>query len=220
MRTRFIRVFFCAGLLSALGCTKGVPGFELLDVESIPQPLFDNGSTSKTLQSATGAETPQIDGTCDGKIRAITAQAMDIDTLPGFLDNVTVSPASVTCSSNGKFSFQLKSLTGLGYALTEGKTYEIQFRSVTSAGASRASTLKIRYSTEAGSGSKRIHLTQGGTLSSGAERKVASANHIGIFNIVNRMPSYGSASLEGAMAVQVSSGGNFKAKFGAASAAD
>src|SRR5689334_15693976 len=110
MRTCTFRWLFCSALLASLGCSKVDPGFDTLDANNLPQPIFDNSSTKKTIQSKTGSETPTISGTCDFKIRGITAQIIPIDSNPGTLDHIAGNTPAVTCQSDGKFSFQLKSL--------------------------------------------------------------------------------------------------------------
>src|SRR5262249_25920031 len=146
MRMCTFRWFFCSALLASLGCTQANPGFDVLDASNLPQPIFDNSSTKKTIQSRTGSEKPTISGTCDFKIRGITAQIVTVDSVPGTVDHVAGNTPSVTCQTDGKFSFQLKSLTGLGFALTEDQTYEIQLRALTSAGVSKPSSLFVHYS--------------------------------------------------------------------------
>lgn len=213
MRTLILAIPF----LLSLGCTKGDPGFDVLDANNVPQPLF-GGQTSKTVQTQTVADTPAINGECDYKIRGITAQVVGIDGADQPLSRIANSAVTVTCQSDGKFKFTLKTLAGLGFNPVMGTTYEILLRAQTSAGVSKASTLKIFYANVGGT--SRVTVTSGGTLSGSAPRQVASTNFKAVLRVDHRMPDYATPGSTGAMQVQTSSGGNFRAKMGAAASAD
>ncbi|MBX3022063.1 MAG: hypothetical protein KF799_10340 [Bdellovibrionales bacterium] len=218
MRAFFLK-YLVAGLCAfALGCTKGVPDFAALDTSNVPQPVFESNQTEKTIQATSGAQTPSITGTCDRKIRSIVAQVMDQDTQPGSLDAVSVV-ASVTCRSDGKFSFTLKGLTDLGCTLVEGKTYEVRLRGVTSAGISRESSLKIQYFSATGGSTNRLTVKAGGTLNSPGPRVLSSTNFKATLSIGNKMHGR-SVDPSAQPQVNSSSGGTFKAKIGAAAAAN
>ena len=148
-----------------LACTKATPEFDLLDPNAIPQPKFD-GATVKHLTTGSGALTFSITGECDPKIKSIQAKAINASAMFSALDSVATSLPTVNCSSNGTFSFTLKSLTGLGYSpLTLGNTYEIQFKGLTSAGLSNPSSIYILYSN--GVGNPHMRLAGGGVHGGG-----------------------------------------------------
>lgn len=155
-----LRVLILGQFLFALACTKATPEFELLDQNAIPQPKF-NGATVKNLTTSSSALTFAITGECDQKIRSIQAKAVNATASFAALDSVANSSPTVQCSSNGTFSFTLKSLTGLGFAsLTLGNTYEVQLVGMTSAGLSRPSSIYISYSN--GTGNPNLKITAGG----------------------------------------------------------
>jgi hypothetical protein len=153
---------------ATLGCTKGTAGFDLLDADSIPQPLF-SGATIKAISTTSDSTTYLISGECDRKIRSIKARAVGVSASAGDLDGIAVSAPTVGCGSDGKFSFELKSLADLGYAAAEGGTYEVQLRGSTSAGLSNPSSIKITYVNANGGGRKRV------TVNAGGGRRLASS---------------------------------------------
>ncbi len=144
--SRFL-ILILAGSLMA--CSKATPDFELLDPDAIPQPKF-SGSTTKSINTTSDTATFQITGQCDPKIRSLNGRAVNIATAYSSVDNLTISGATVACATSGTFSFELKSLTGLGYTAVVGQTYEIELRGMTSAGNSRPSYIRITYSSPVG----------------------------------------------------------------------
>ncbi|MGE3760338.1 MAG: hypothetical protein AB7H97_21415, partial [Pseudobdellovibrionaceae bacterium] len=121
---------------------------------------------STTSQSATFA----ISGECDSKIRSIVGSASGTNSTFDSLTSLAVSTVSVTCSTDGKFSFTLKSLTDLGYSINDGEIYEVQLRGVTSGGVSKPSYIKIAYSQ--GANGRPILITSGtNTITDGANLK-------------------------------------------------
>jgi len=213
-----MRIFVAAlPFLLSLGCTKGDPGFNVLDVNNVPQPLF-GGQTTTTVRTQNKTDTPAISGECDYKIRGITAQIVGVDNADQPLTHISNAAVTVTCQADGKFAFTLKTLADLGFTPTMGSTYEILLRAQTSAGVSKPSSLKIFFADIGGS--SRATITSGGTLSSGAPRTVASTNFKAVIRVDHRMPDYASPGSSGAMTTQISSGGSFKAKMGAAANAN
>lgn len=144
-----------------MACTKATPDFDVLDEDRVPRPQF-SGATTKTLQAYSDALTFQINGECDPKIRNIIGSALGTSTTFSNINALTVSGINVTCATDNKFSFELKSLAALGYTVTEGAIYEIQLRAETSGGVSKPSYIRILYTSAAG-GSRPILITSGGT---------------------------------------------------------
>lgn len=204
VQLRFLILILAA---SALACSKVTPEFEAIDGNLIPQPKF-SGATVKNIDSSSDTDTYNITGECDPRIKSISAMAVGITTTFGSLDGIAVSPATVACSSSGTFSFQLKSLSALGYTAVEGTTYEIQLKGFTSVGFSNASFIRIRYVSPVSA--PRLMLSGGGVHSgSGNEgRRVSSLN----FKADLRMNF-----LQNPTPDLVSSSANFKAKLGGAS---
>lgn len=154
----------CLILIIATGCTGATPEFETLNEEAIPRPTF-SGAYLKQITTGDGTQTFAITGECHNKVKNINGMA--VDTIGSFSSvNSLGTSVNVTCATDGKFSFTLKSLTQLGYTLTEGKTYEIQLRSETVAGMSKPSSIKIFYSTLV-KGTRPIRITSGGIIGSG-----------------------------------------------------
>lgn len=131
-------------LLLQAACTQGTPELTVLDEDVIPRPMF-SGSTVKQMATSSSTQTFSINGECDSQIRALQGSATGTNSTFSTLAAMSVSSVSVTCSTDGKFSFVLKSLTDLGYTATEGQTYEIQLRGETSGGISKPSLIKIMY---------------------------------------------------------------------------
>lgn len=149
------------------GCTKANPTFDLLDAGAIPQPKF-NGSIVKLIASNSASDPYAISGQCDPKISSITGLVVGVQSAFDSLNALSTSGAVIQCSSNGTFSFDLKSLTDLGFTVTENSTYEIQLRAVTSAGTSKPSYIRIAYST--GHGGPRIQIAGGGITDTSADQ--------------------------------------------------
>jgi hypothetical protein len=158
-----------------LGCSKGTPEFALLDQNVIPQPKF-SGLTTKNISSSSDSETYQISGECDPKIRSLSAMPVNVVSSFSTIDSYTVSNATVNCASTGTFSFELKSLTALGYTVSQNTTYEIQLRGLTSAGNSNPSYIRIRYTNPVGA--PRLTLAGGGVHSASTlvGRRISSVN--------------------------------------------
>lgn len=145
--------------MAAVACSKATPTFDLADEDSIPMPKF-SGSTTKNITATSSGLTFQISGQCDPKIRALVALPVGVVTGFSTVGDYTVSSPTVNCSSAGTFSFELKSLSSLGFSgFTEGKVFEIQLKASTSAGYSKASKIMITYSL---GGNKSIWLAAGG----------------------------------------------------------
>lgn len=147
------------------GCTATTPEMELLDSSAIPQPLF-YGSKVQNVTTDSSTATFSISGQCDTKISAIVGIAVGTTGTLSTLNDIAVAPATVECSNNGTFSFDLKNLTDLGYTVSEGQTYEVQLRGVTTAGVSNPSSIRIYYTTVRGA--NRIILT-GGAIHGGGD---------------------------------------------------
>lgn len=146
--------------VSTMACSKAKTEFELSDQDAIPQPKF-SGQTVKNLTATSGSVTFSISGECDPKIRSLKAKATSLVSSYVSVSDYAVTAPTVNCSSGGTFSFQLKSLSALGFSpLVENQTYEIQLTGMTSAGMSRPSYIRIIYSS--GAGNRNIWLAGGG----------------------------------------------------------
>lgn len=162
MRSAFYRYIFAAiALLFSAACTKGTPAFDVIDESSIPQPTF-SGITTKSIITGSDANNFLIKGECDPKIRDLKATPLNTTVSALSLREMTSSPITITCASNGKFEFELKSFRDLGLTPSEGMIYEIDVQGVTSAGLSRASRIRITYSTLVG-GEGQKQITSGST---------------------------------------------------------
>ncbi len=170
---RYVSRFLILGLsLFSLACTKATPEFEQLDPNNIPQPKFNGATTTNVSVTSTGNAVGVINGECDPKIKGITARAVNV--VNAFSDLTSIaSTSAVTCSSDGKFTLNLKSLTDLGFSpLVLENTYEIQLKGMTSAGLSRASSIFIRYTSALGNPYIRfagggVHGAGDGTIATG-----------------------------------------------------
>jgi hypothetical protein len=201
----------CLSLIIASGCTKATPEFETLNEDSIPWPTF-NGQKTKNIVTGDAAETFVINGECNSKIRDLTGIAVGTTSSFSAVDALAVSGISVTCSSDGKFSFTLKSLTDLGYTPTEGTVYEIQLRGSTTAGMSKASSIKILYSTSAGS-TRPIRVASGAVIGGGDTVQASGASFKGEFRIGHQMNDIAGSQAD-PEAVLWKTGTNFKARVG------
>jgi hypothetical protein len=216
---RTAKLLASVSALIALGCTKATPGFDTLDSSSIPQPLF-SGATSETVSTTSNSTTFSISGTCDFKINSIVAQAVGAGS-QGALSAVSVGTPTVDCQSSGKFSFTLKSLTDLGFSASENQTFVVNLYGMTTSGLSRASSINISFASPNSNGPKRMILTSGGTESSSSGPRLATSTDFKAeIRVDHRMLNYANPSVTDAMTVQTSSGGNFKAKIGAAASAN
>jgi hypothetical protein len=130
-----------------------------LNEDAIPRPKF-SGSTTKNLATSDSSATFGIQGECDPKIRSILGSATGTNATFDSLSSLAVSGVTVTCATDGKFSFTLKSLSDLGFTVTEGETYEVQLRAETSGGTSKPSYIRIFYGASAG-GQRPILITSG-----------------------------------------------------------
>lgn len=149
-----------------MSCTKGQPDIQMISEDAIPRPLFTgNAMNNRTLKpiitdsSTTGF---QIDGECDPKIASIQGLAVGSSNSQISSVDFFASSVSISCSSDGRFSFQLKSLTDLGYTPVEGTVYVIELRGVTSGGISKPSIIRITYTTSMGGHTPTL-ITSGGT---------------------------------------------------------
>lgn len=179
-----------------MACTQATPDFEVLSEDSIPRPKFA-GSTTKTLQTFSDSVTFQINGECDPKVRNIIGTAVGTATTFSNMNSLTVAGLNVTCSTDKKFSFELKSLSALGYTATEGRVYEIQLRSETSGGTSKPSYIRILYTSAAG-GIRPTLITSGGTGSTLASHASGISASVRVTNKINRAPTSAQASPESA----------------------
>lgn len=219
-------VWVCLSLgfvsLLSVACSKADPGFQVLDANVVPQPLF-NGATSRTIQSATGAEMPLIEGECDYKISFITAQIVELESAAGSLDHVSTGAATVACQTNGTFKFRLKTLADLGFTLVQGKTYEFELRGFTSSGVSKATSLKVHYDNNSGRGANLINYLASATLSGSSERAVSSNGNAlkAVIRLTSALPAYNDAnlSIEGTMQSEQSASGHLRLKFSSAARA-
>lgn len=198
------------------GCTKANPTFDLLDADAIPQPKF-NGSTVKMIASNSASDTYAISGQCDPKISSITGLVVGVQSAFDSLSTLSTSGATIQCSSNGTFSFDLKSLTDLGFTVTADSTYEIQLRAVTSAGTSKPSYIRITYST--GHGGPRIQIAGGGiTGSADQAHKAMGTGLSAIIRVNTYAPDSPTLNPEAMTTLSgTGPGGSFNLKLGAAS---
>lgn len=130
----------------------------MLDEDAIPRPKF-SGQTTKNIATSSKTATFAISGECDSKIRSIVGAATGTNSTFDSLSSLATSTVSVTCSTDGKFSFTMKSLTDLGFTVNDGETYEVQLRAMTSGGVSKPSYIKIAF-TQGASG-RPILITSG-----------------------------------------------------------
>ena len=182
MKLRLHVVCFILGA-GALGCSKGEPSFEVLGTDNLPRPTFNNnGSTTLSLTTSSSTSTFTVSGQCDAKIKGLVASAPGAVNVTSLSDMVT--GLSVTCGTDGKFSFTLDSLADLGFAPVEGQTYEVQLRADTSGGVSKASLIRLTYSSSsrrpvlltAGSG----HPTDGSPTGFSADVRLSERHHPGL----------------------------------------
>lgn len=161
MRSSFHTCLILTGCLVLAACTKGQPDFQVINEDRIPQPTF-LGATTKSIITASSTTDFLINGECDPKISDLKATALNPSVSASSLREMTNSGLTITCPSNGKFQFELKSFSGLGISPTEGMVYEIDVQGITSAGLSRASKIRITYSTLVG-GEGHKQITSGST---------------------------------------------------------
>jgi hypothetical protein len=154
-------------LLVGAACTQGTPDLQVLNEDAIPRPKFA-GSTIKNMTTSSSSVTFDIQGECDPKIRSILGAATGTNATFDSLSSLAVSGVTVTCATDGKFSFTLKSLSDLGFSVTEGETYEVQLRAETSGGLSKPSYIRILYGASS-NGRRPILITSGtNTITDGA----------------------------------------------------
>lgn len=177
---RRLLLLLLASLL--VGCTKGTTEFTTLDSSNLPQPLF-NGAMSTSLSATSDATTFSISGQCDSKIRSIQAQIIGVGDTQTDLNHVATSSPTVTCTSNGTFSFTLKSLADLGFTVAENQTYEVQLRGDTSVGLSNASTIMIKFNNPDSNAPVGTLVTLGGTESSTSSRQSTSTHFKAIVRV-------------------------------------
>lgn len=178
--------------LSAVACSKATPEFDVLDESAIPQPKF-SGSTVKNVTVSSSTSTIAISGECDSKIKSIVARAVGLSSGFSALSDLTATAPTVACSNAGTFSFDLKSLSALGYSgFYDGKTFEIQLKGMTSSGLSRASSIIITYST--GAGNRDIWIAGGGIHGGGDSAFTATSAAIKAEIFVNHLSSRAPAS--------------------------
>jgi hypothetical protein len=124
-----------------VACSKGgTPELSVIDSRSIPWPTF-NGNNQYNVATRSDKTTFHISGQCDPKITSLVGKAVgpgsDWDTA------IAVSSFTVRCAIDGTFSFDLKSLSDLGFTAVANGTYDVQLCGVTSAGLSQPSTIHI-----------------------------------------------------------------------------
>jgi hypothetical protein len=197
----------------ALGCTKGTPNFSDLGNADLPQPIFNGGSTEQSLTANTASQTFAISGTCDPKIRDITGFAVGTNSAFATLQAMSTGTVNVQCSTQGTFSFTLKSLTDLGYTPVNGQICDIQLRAVTKAGISNPSTIHITFSTTGGADPKHLMITSGGTagFSTGGNFKAR-------IRVTNKIVGYADSSVQDAMTLKA--GTHFQMRTGFAAQGD
>ena len=205
-------VVCCLSLIIAVGCTKATPEFETLNEDSIPVPTF-NGSKTKNIVTGNAGETFTINGECNAKIRDINGLAVGTASSFATLTGLATSAINVTCSTDGKFSFTLKSLTDLGYTPTEGTVYEIQIRGETSAGMSKASAIKILYSTAAGS-SRPVRVVSGAVVGGADGTRAVGSTFQGDFRVTHQANQLAGATQSSPDEVIWKAGSTFKARVG------
>lgn len=205
------RILVLGFSILAVACTKATPEFDLLDVNAIPQPKF-NGTTVKQISTSSTSSTFLINGECDPKISAISGLAVGVNSSFSDLNSLATSAATVSCTSSGTFSFEMKSLTGLGFTPVQGQTYEVQLRGQTVAGQSNPSYIRITYTV--GNGGPRILISGGGIHGGGSDAHAASG---GTYKAVVRVNNY--ANNTGSLtsdAMSTKSGGSYIMKSGGA----
>lgn len=201
--------YVIVALMFSLGCTKGSPSFETLDIGNIPRPTFA-GLSFKSVTTATPSATFAIQGECDRRISGLLATVVGISSAQG-VNSVAVSGSSVTCASDQKFSFTLKSLAALGFAVSDNRTYEVELRAITDAGVSLPSTIRILYLTP-----KRIFITSGGTQSQTVGPRLSSgATYQAEVRLGHLINNYATAA-----EMKAKTSANFIMKSGAAESAD
>lgn len=120
-----------------------------------------SGATVKNLSTTSTARTFNIQGECDRKITGLKAQAVGVTSTFSAVSELSVGTPVIQCSSQGTFSFELKSLNALGFtSINDGDRFEIRLRATTSSGLSRASLIYITYGS--GMGNKHIRIAGGG----------------------------------------------------------
>jgi hypothetical protein len=136
------RCLILASCLSLMACSKGgAPELSVIDSRSIPWPTF-SGSNQYNIATHSDKTTFHISGQCDPKITSIVGKAVG----PGSawdMAAIAVSNADIRCAVDGTFSFDLKSLSDLGFTAVANGTYDVQICGVTSAGLSQPSTIRI-----------------------------------------------------------------------------
>lgn len=183
----------------------------MLDQNAIPQPTFD-GQTEKSLTRQSNIETTVIQGQCDPRIRAIRVALDGYGAVAGDLARVSVGAPTVTCASNGSFSFTLESLADLVGIATPNQTYRLNLRADTAGGISNPSTLSILYVRDEW---EQWRLTTGATESAAAGPRLATTG--GTFKADVRVVGQAGADDTGADALHdVARSSNFVFKRGRA----
>lgn len=195
--------------LFSVACTKATPDFEAIGGDKIPRPKFA-GTYLKSIQTYSDTLTFQINGECDSRVRSITGIAVgSVSASAWSTTSVAVSGINATCAQDGKFTFELKSLSALGFTATEGAVFEIQLRSETAAGSSNPSSIKVLYTSAAG-GSRPVLVTSGGTGATLASGGTLTAS-VRITNKINRSPGSAQTSAEDAF---LKTGGTLESQMG------
>ena len=196
-------------MILSVGCTQATPEFEVLDEDNIPRPTFD-GEFSKVFPTDNGASTFAVSGECDRKIRALHGMPVGLtSTFEASMKSLVVSGVNLTCSSDGKFSFELKSLTDLGFTPVEGKVFEIQIRAETSAGFSKPSTIRIAYSKAAGT--KHPTIVTAGSVLGGGDRFAQGTTYKAEIRVGNKILNSAPTSADDVM---FKTGATYKARVG------
>ena len=135
---------FCISPLLLFGCEGGVPDFEGLGKDKIPQPTLA-GKTKSSITLTSPDQLIPITGECDARVQGLEVK------INGHTDwsppaSLSAATPQVSCSENKSFYLSLKSLGDLGYWDTGVEfSFEIHLHSLTKAGPSGDSVVTVYY---------------------------------------------------------------------------
>jgi hypothetical protein len=219
-RCLILSLLFFTLAMGPLACTKGVPVFQTINQDAIPQPLF-SGATTLNLLGVTSTQTYAVTGQCDPRITSLVITPVGAASGAGTGAALTTAGLTVNCASTGQFSFTLKSLVAMGFTVQNNTNYQIQVQGVTAGGISNASTINIDYTTTGALGPKLVQVTSGSTLSptvAGQPRQSIGTNFRGEIRVSHTLNSYTNPAVQDVMTVKA--GTNFQMKSGVAAESD